>query len=485
MSNLNLDLQASHKMLMLLDEANSNTESVIDLIPGIFLIINENHEILRANSEFVTLFGFDHEYVLRLSLSRFFRRQSWEIFAHNLAEVVASEVPGATIKFELPLSSENPELEGKPFHWILTRQNTRNSGEGKLVTVFGHDLSEMRDTEKKLVEIFTSIPLGIFTLNRDGTVGGSFSSYLTAMLDCGNVKGRLVYDVLFRPALASMTEPEAAGAKAVARCMGATEVEFSVLSASFPELIFHNTRRDPKDGRWIKITYQPIVFNKIVEQLLIILEDRTTIVNAERDMISATKERERARLLEKQSLAIYESAIRDPLTGLYTRLFMQESIPDLLGEHDKRDISEVSMVIFDIDHFKRVNDTYGHKNGDLVLSQVAAVVLRHSVEPEIPIRFGGEEFLVFMPGSLEDAFALAERIRLEVQGLSFDLGDAVIKVTISGGVASRYLDESLEDFMQRADELLYKAKKSGRNQNVVEQRSPSGENDRRIGGRLE
>ena len=481
MSNLNLDLQASHKMLTMLDEANSNTESVIDLIPGIFLIINEEHHILRANSEFVNLLGLDHEAILRVPLPRFFRKQSWEIFAHNLNEVVNSPVAGATIKFELALSFDNPELEGRPFHWTLTRQNTRNSGEGKLITVFGHDLTEMRDTEKKLIEIFTSIPLGIFTLQRDGKIGGSYSSYLTAMLDCGNVQGRLVYDVLFVPAMDSMCGGEIAGARSVSRCMGETEVEFHRLSARFPHQIFHNPRRDPKHGRWIKITYQPIVFNGIVEQLLIILEDRTAIVNAERDMLNVAKERERAQLLEKQSLALYESAIRDPLTGLYTRLYMQKAITDLFQAHDQSEISEVSVAIFDIDFFKRVNDTYGHKNGDLILSQVAGVVLRQSGETDIPIRFGGEEFIVFLPGGSEEAHEMAERVRREVEGLSFDLGDAVIKVTISGGVASRVPGETQEDLMHRADELLYKAKKNGRNQNCVEQRSPTGENDRRKG----
>jgi two-component system cell cycle response regulator len=471
MSNLNLDLQASHKMLTLLDEANANTESVIDLIPGIFLIINEEHHILRANREFVDLLGLDHEAVLRLPLSRFFRKQSWEVFAHNLDEVLNSRLAGASIKFELALSFENPELEGRPFHWILTRQNTRNSGEGKLITVFGHDLSEMRDNEKKLIEIFTSIPLGIFTLRRDGKVGGSYSSYLTTMMDCGNVEGRLVYDLLYAPALASMSEGEITGARLVGRCMGETEVEFHRLSAGFPQLIFHSPHRDPKHGRWIKITYQPIVFNGIVEQLLIILEDRTAIVNAERDMLNSAKERERAQLLEKQSLAVYESAIRDPLTGLYTRLHMQKAIPALLEAHDRDEISGVAVVIFDIDHFKRVNDNYGHKNGDLVLRQVAAAVLRQAGEANIPIRFGGEEFLVFLPACSEEAYLLAERVRQEVEGLSFDLGDAVIRITISGGVASRFHDETQEDLMHRADELLYKAKKNGRNQNVLEQRT--------------
>ncbi len=478
MSNLNLDLQASHKMLMLLDEANANTESVIDLIPGIFLIINEEHHILRANSEFINLLGLDHEAALRLPLSRFFRKQSWEVFAHNLDEVLNSPLARASIKFELALSFENPELEGRPFHWILNRQNTRNSGEGKLITVFGHDLTEMRDTEKKLVEIFTSIPLGIFTLQRDGKIGGSYSSYLTTMLNYGNVQGQLVYDLLYAPALENMCEGEIAGAKLVSGCMGETEVEFHRLSATFPQLIFHNPRRDRKHGRWIKITYQPIVFNGIVEQLLIILEDRTAIVNAEKDMLNSAKERERAQLLEKQSLAVYESAIRDPLTGLYTRLHMQKVIPALFEAHKREEISDVAVVIFDIDHFKRVNDSYGHNNGDLILSQVAAVVLRQSGENNIPIRFGGEEFLVFLPGNSDEAYLLAERVRQEVEGLSFDLDDAVIRITISGGVASRFPDETHEDLVRRADELLYKAKKNGRNQNILEQRKPTSVNER-------
>jgi diguanylate cyclase (GGDEF)-like protein len=283
--------------------------------------------------------------------------------------------------------------------------------------------------------------------------------------------------------MATMTEPEIAGAQSVSRCLGVSEQEFGELSAKFPVLIFHNPRRDPKDGRWIKVTYQPIIFNKIVEQLLIILEDRTAIVNAEKDLLTAAKERESARLIEKQSLAMYESAIRDPLTGLYTRLFMQEAIPDLLKEHDQHEVTDVSMVIFDIDHFKRVNDTYGHKNGDLVLSRVAAAVLKQSIEPAIPIRLGGEEFVVFLPEGPNEALQLAERVRGEVESTTFDLGDAIIKVTISGGVAARRHNETLEDFMHRADALLYKAKKSGRNQNVVEQRSPTGENERRIGDR--
>ncbi|MEN9378070.1 MAG: hypothetical protein RL710_3227, partial [Pseudomonadota bacterium] len=232
--------------------------------------------------------------------------------------------------------------------------------------------------------------------------------------------------------------------------------------------ILHNTQPDVHEGRWFKISYHPLANDGVIDQLLIILEDRTEIIKAERDIQHAAQEREQANKIQLQSQAIYESAIRDPLTGLYTRLYMKDSVASLLDSHESGKITDVSMVIFDIDHFKRVNDTYGHKHGDLVLSQVAAVVRRQSRGTDIPIRFGGEEFLVFLPANIASAFALAERVRKEVEGLILELDSATIKVTISGGVATHTRGETLEDFMQRADQFLYHAKENGRNRNVFE-----------------
>ncbi|MBS1229074.1 MAG: hypothetical protein H6R17_2351 [Proteobacteria bacterium] len=467
MSHINLDLQASHKMLMLLDEANVNTESVIDSIPGIFLIVNEDHEVLRANLEFIELLGLDSEDILRLPLSKLFSKESWKIFAHNIKQIVESGTAGASIRFEMGLATGDAlDQRERTFHWTLVGRSTRNQGEGRLVTVFGDDISEMRETERRLQRVFTSIPLGIFTMNRDGTIGDSYSSYLESLLDCGKLAGTMVDDVLFKPALRHMTPDEIDGIGAIRQCVGKSVLDYGAYSRTFPQEIFHNTASDAKDGRWLKITYQPIVFDRIVEQLLIILEDRTAIVNAEREMLDAAQDREKAAALEKQSLARYEEAIRDPLTGLYTRLYMKDAVAALVWSHDHHEIPELSMAIFDIDHFKNVNDSHGHKNGDLILREVAEIILRQS--PEVPIRFGGEEFLVFIPDSHEAAFALAERVRREVEAKRIDLGDAVIQVTISAGIATHRRDETLDDFMHRADQLLYRAKNNGRNQTMPE-----------------
>lgn len=469
MSHINLDLQASHKMLMLLDEANSNAESVIDQIPGIFLVINENHEVLRTNVGFVDLFGIDIEDTFRLPLSKFFKKESWKIFAHNIKQVIESESPSALIRFEMSLVVGHPGNQcERPFHWTITRSHGTNQGEGQLITVFGDDISEMREAERRLTKVFTSIPLGIFTVNKDGIIGESYSSYLETMLEHGKLAGVMVEDVLFRPAMAHMSADAIEGIRAIRNCMGRSELEYGKFSSVFPQEIFHNKKTDQKEGRWLRITYQPIIFDRVVEQLLIILEDRTAIINAEREMLNAARDRERAMELEKQSLALYESAIRDPLTGLYTRLYMKDAVASLLWEHDHHETNHVSMVILDVDHFKRINDTYGHQNGDRILREVAQIILQQIEETDIPIRFGGEEFIVFMPSDSETAFALAERVRRELETREFVLENSMVKVTISGGITAHRVDEALDEFMHRADQLLYLAKNNGRNRNLVE-----------------
>jgi two-component system cell cycle response regulator len=477
MSHINLDLQASHKMLMLLDEANANTESVIDLIPGIFLVVNENHEVLRANFGFVELFGLDAEDIFRLPLAKFFRKESWKIFAHNIKQLFASQAPAPLLRFEMGLTINHlGKPVERPFHWTLSRRHAKAQGEGPLLSIFGDDISGMREAERRLSKIFTSIPLGIFTVNKDGRLGDSYSSYLESMLQHGKLAGAAVETVLFGPAMAAMAASEIAGVKAIQACLGQSELDYGAYARSFPHEIFHNTAKDPKDGRWLRITYQPIVFDRVVEQLLLILEDRTAIVNAEKEMLEVAREREMALALEKQSLALYESAIRDPLTGLYTRLYMKDAVATLLWEHDRHETLQVSMVIFDIDHFKKVNDGFGHQSGDLVLREVAQILLRLSRESDIPIRFGGEEFVVFMLADCAAALAYAEEVRQAVEAAVLDVDEASLRVTISGGVTAHRKDESLEDFMQRADQLLYLAKRQGRNRMLAD----SGQEDARL-----
>jgi len=191
--------------------------------------------------------------------------------------------------------------------------------------------------------------------------------------------------------------------------------------------------------------------DEIIEQMTVPLQ-----VAVEREVIYRTLD------MEKQKF--YESSIRDPLTGLFTRFYMQDTVSRLLAIHDRDKNAQVAMIMTDIDHFKRVNDTYGHNQGDVVLKRVAAALLETVRAGDVPVRLGGEEFAIFISGESSKSVAdAAERLRKLVAELKFDAPMTGISVTASFGVAIRKVGEDLISFIARADNALYEAKETGRN----------------------
>lgn len=162
-------------------------------------------------------------------------------------------------------------------------------------------------------------------------------------------------------------------------------------------------------------------------------------------------------------------AALDPLTGVYNRRFGMERLREEFGRA-VRVAMPLGVLMFDIDHFKTVNDTYGHLAGDRVLIQVAKTARMALREGDILLRYGGEEFLVILPAaSKENARAIGERMRRMVEETSVADGDQMIRVTISVGVTSHpELDVAdAQDLVKRADESLYLAKDAGRNRVIA------------------
>ncbi len=175
------------------------------------------------------------------------------------------------------------------------------------------------------------------------------------------------------------------------------------------------------------------------------------------------------RNMKMDKLRFYEQAIRDSLTSLYTRLYMEEAVSRLMKIHDRNKSASFAAVMFDIDHFKKVNDTYGHGKGDDVLTSIAGVILKNTRDEDINVRYGGEEFLSFIVASeREIAVHVAERIRSQVEALSFGGDFTGLKVSISGGIAYRRQTEPLEKIVERADRALYLAKAEGRNRIIID-----------------
>jgi len=124
----------------------------------------------------------------------------------------------------------------------------------------------------------------------------------------------------------------------------------------------------------------------------------------------------------------------------------------------------LSLIMFDLDHFKKINDQYGHDVGDQVLIDLTKLIKCHLREQDSIGRYGGEEFIVVLPNTpLESAKIIAQRLRQEIADYAFD---KVGQVTVSMGLVQAYQNEAQKDLLKRADILLYEAKERGRNQVV-------------------
>jgi len=166
----------------------------------------------------------------------------------------------------------------------------------------------------------------------------------------------------------------------------------------------------------------------------------------------------------REKSALQELASQDPLTGLYNRRFLDTAIAHELSR-SRRDGKPVAVIMLDLDHFKKVNDQYGHAAGDVVIKTMADLLRKGVRESDLICRYGGEEFVAVMPNmSAVQALKRVEVWRRQLEELCIVAGDARIHVTVSGGIAV-FPDHGStgEMLLSRADEMLYKSKQEGRN----------------------
>ena len=194
------------------------------------------------------------------------------------------------------------------------------------------------------------------------------------------------------------------------------------------------------------------IFPTILEIQVKNLKDEIEKINKKRVNI-------RNKNLQK-NMELNNRAKLDALTGALNKGAFNEIIGFKIME-SKHFKMPLSLVIFDIDHFKKINDTYGHPVGDKVLSEFATVIRKNIRKSEIFVRWGGEEFIILLQNTtLYNATMVAEKLRKAIENHLFP---EVGKVTASFGVTSLKNDDTIESFIKRADQALYNAKENGRN----------------------
>lgn len=171
--------------------------------------------------------------------------------------------------------------------------------------------------------------------------------------------------------------------------------------------------------------------------------------------------------IEALQARLREQAVRDALTGLFNRRYLTETLQRELARC-AREARPLSVVMLDVDHFKALNDASGHEAGDRVLQALSGLLAEQVRQEDVACRFGGEEFVIVLPGaSAADAAARAEAWREAVLRLQVPHQDATLSVTVSMGVAERGAGAHADDLLRRADQALYEAKRGGRNRVVA------------------
>ena len=179
------------------------------------------------------------------------------------------------------------------------------------------------------------------------------------------------------------------------------------------------------------------------------------------------KDRAKQQKTLKQINNFKDQAYRDPLTGLHNRRYFDATLDAYFVEFNKLNLS-FGLLTFDVDHFKRVNDTYGHAVGDMVLKKIAWEAESLAREHDVVARVGGEEFAVIVPHINESQLqGVAERYRQSVASLMIQVEGELLRPTVSVGAVTNMKCMNTEEMFEMADQSLYQAKEAGRNCVVI------------------
>lgn len=458
------ELQASHRVLSMLESACEYNEQILDDIPSVFVVLNQHNRVIRANKAFCELVGCTMETALHLDFTSFFTSENQDILQHHFSHLRDDSNKDTNARVKLEFAGVSEDQPAKPFFWRIFRLGSVSEAEGKVISLVGDDLSVLYQSELKLMSIFSSIPLGLMVVDRHGTITEILSEYCHVLLNQHTLIGQSLHDILLRSNPDQEKELNDA---------------FDLLRECAGQFMPHFASREQELGRigelkiegssgfekWIKPRVQPIAKNNTVDRYMITLEDITASLLAQRQI-------EKADILGKQAQALYECAIRDPLSGLYTRLFMNDSISRLIASAKRDNIRELAIVMFDLDNFKSVNDTYGHDAGDRVIRAFGNIIRACTRDTDIAVRYGGEEFLLALPCNEtheQGGAIVADRIRAKLAETPIDIGNGqMLRVTTSSGVAYCHKSDTLETLLHRADKFLYVAKHNGKNRVCVE-----------------
>ena len=390
-------------------------------------ILDSDARVIYWNHAAETLFGYAGEEILGAELSVLVEESEYEILKESFLVFRLSSSEGEKGK---TIELEVKNRYGQKFYVEFSLTAFQHDNIWYSI-VIGRNISERRQIQvdletslEKYLELAEEAPIGILTCDRQGNII-YVNNRVLDILGSNSMEETRKINLLTFPLLL-----QHGFSQKLQECMQNNKFEI------------HEINYESKWGKkvWLKTHIKPIANHNIATGAQIILDD-----------ISEKK------LMEEELLHL---SITDPLTKIYNRRYFMQCLEKEI-ERVSRTCSRFSVILWDIDHFKHVNDCFGHNTGDLVLKTITAEIAKNIRSIDIFARWGGEEFILLLPETTRDeAVIVAEKLRILISETSIP---EVGNVTASFGVTRYHIGDSTDKIAQKADDKMYEAKSAGRN----------------------
>lgn len=429
-----------------LRESEERFRAIFDWVSdAIFIHDMATGTILDVNRRMTEMYGYSRDEALKLDVGTL-SAGSPPYTQEDALWRLASAAQGEPQTFEWLAKDK----VGRLFWVEVAIRSARLAGQDRLL-VSVRDISERKQAEQALKEseeryrsVIAALFEGILLLDANGAILATNASAERILgLTVDQLAGRTPFDPLLR----AMHEDGSP-------FPGESHPTWLTLQTGEPcHNVIMGVHKPDGTLTWMSINSQPLYRPGDAKPY--------AVVASFADITERKRADEELQVLQAQ---LRELAIRDPLTGLYNRRYLEETLWRELARAG-REGHPLSILIVDVDHFKRLNDTYGHLAGDEVLRALGRLLQHHARSSDIPCRYGGEEFVVVLPDMPpEVAQARAELVRRDFAALHIAFGEAEIVATLSVGVSSSPIHgKTAEDLIGAADHALYVAKQSGRN----------------------
>ena len=271
-------LRASHEIITVLERCKSSSEHIIDQLPDLLVIMSVDGRILKGNDAAAHLMSCGLEDILNLNIFDVFHVETKNIMKSRISSLLKNRDLNQ-LQFELPvIDKQGNQIEHL---WTVSLFSQISERRGPLIKILGKDISKIKEFEKKLSQIFSAIPLGIFTVDSSGKIEWPYSLFTEYLLGQDKLSGQGLEQVLFEPVWETLDSIEKTGASQVVDCIGGDTLWFDMAKLHFPsEIAFTRETPDGVKTCWLGVTYHPIVHENTIEKLMVVLEDRTEVVEA-------------------------------------------------------------------------------------------------------------------------------------------------------------------------------------------------------------